>query len=484
VQPSTTGLLASPNQSPSRFAKIAILMTGFQLIELDWPSTADLETPPALPATLFLRRIRALRERMEKSRIELALIYGDREHFANLHFFTNFDPRFEEALLVVNRNENPLLLVGNECQAYLPISPLWRSGEVRMELFRLFSLEDQTRTLSRTLQDILQSEGATKDAPIALIGSKTYTSQFHSDLPSYIVDTAREIAGFEQCLNCSGWMIDNASGLRTTLSAADIAIFEINNVKASEAIRRMHFAMRPGISDHELLAENVQYDGTPLSCHMTCKTGPNRVSLASASGNRIELGHTWSANVAYWGSNVCRANWIAHDEGDIPMAARDYLDAFAGPYFLAMANWLESIRVGAECGPIHEQTLKMLPQERFHVELNPGHLIGYDEWPCAPFYRGSAIKLRSGMAVQSDVIPSHPVYFSSRMEDGYALADKSLREEFSSSYPRAWRRIEARRQFLANQLGIRLDESVLPLSNTAGIIAPWGLSPNRVLARR
>jgi hypothetical protein len=458
-------------------------MSHYKLIEVDWPVTAEVERPLAVPASVYLERLDALRGLMRSSGSDLALIYADREHFANLHYFTNFDPRFEEAMLIVGLDSKPLLLVGNECQAYLPISPLWRTGEMRMELFRLFSLEDQTRTQPRSLEDILRSEGMREGSVVALVGSKTYSSPFHCDLPSYVVDTVRNIAGTGNCRNRAGWMVDNETGLRTTLSAWDIAIFEINNVKASEAMRRMHFALRPGITDHQLLAETVRYDGTPLSCHMTCKTGPNRVSLASASGNRIEKGHTWSANVAYWGSNVCRANWIAADERDLPVAARNYAEAFAGPYFEAMATWLEAIRVGAECGPIHDQTLKQLPHEMFHVELNPGHLIGYDEWPCAPFFPGSKVALRSGMVLQSDVIPSHPVYFSSRMEDGYALADAELRGTIATQHPETWARMQLRREFLASKLGIRLDESVLPLANTAGIIAPWGLAPHGVFAR-
>lgn len=458
-------------------------MNTYSLIEVDWPETGRLEAPPKLPLELFLARLEALRERMVRHGVGVALIYADREHFANLHYFTNFDPRFEEALLVVGLKDKPLLLVGNECQSYLPISPLWKAGELRMELFRLFSLEDQTRTTPRTLGEILREAGCRAGEPVALIGTKTYPSPFQCDIPSYIVDAVREIAGYEQCINRAEWMVESGTGLRTRLSAADIAIFELNNVKASEAMRRMHFALRPGITDHELLAEAVQYDGTPLSCHMTCKTGPNRVSLASASGNVIERGHTWSANVAYWGSNVCRANWIASDARDLPEAARDYVDAFAGPYFLAMASWLESIEVGSDCAAIYEATLKQLPHEMFHVELNPGHHIGYDEWPSAPFYAGSKVRLDSGMVLQSDVIPGHPVYFSSRMEDGYALADATLRDEIRMSYPQAWARIEQRRQFLAERLGIRLKDSVLPLANTAGIIAPWGLAPRSVFSK-
>jgi hypothetical protein len=41
----------------------------------------------------------------------------------------------------------------------------------------------------------------------------------------------------------------------------------------------------------------------------------------------------------------------------------------------------------------------------------------------------------------------------------------------------------ARREFLATQVGIQLDESVLPLANTAGLIAPWVLEARRVFRK-
>jgi aspartate/tyrosine/aromatic aminotransferase len=70
------------------------------------------------------------------------------------------------------------------------------------------------------------------------------------------------------------------------------------------------------------------------------------------------------------------------------------------------------------------------------------------------------------------------------MEDGYALADEALRQEIATDFPQTWKRMQARREFMSRELGIHLQESFLPLSNLAGIIAPWGLSPRRVLARR
>ena len=37
------------------------------------------------------------------------VLYADREHFANVAWLTNFDPRFEEALLILSHDNTPLL---------------------------------------------------------------------------------------------------------------------------------------------------------------------------------------------------------------------------------------------------------------------------------------------------------------------------------------------------------------------------------------
>ena len=41
---------------------------------------------------------------MEERKLTHLVVYGDREHFANLAYLTGFDPRFEEAVLIVGAN--------------------------------------------------------------------------------------------------------------------------------------------------------------------------------------------------------------------------------------------------------------------------------------------------------------------------------------------------------------------------------------------
>ena len=120
----------------------------------------------------------------------------------------------------------------------------------------------------------------------------------------------------------------------------------------------------------------------------------------------------------------------------------------------------------------------------FNVALNPGHLIHLDEWMNTPIYPGSRERLKSGQAIQLDIIPATGTpYFTSNIEDGIALLDERGRAEFQERYPDAWRRIDARRAFMAETLGIRLNPEVLPFSNLAGYLPPFILSPTRAFSR-
>jgi hypothetical protein len=118
----------------------------------------------------------------------------------------------------------------------------------------------------------------------------------------------------------------------------------------------------------------------------------------------------------------------------------------------------------------------------FGIFLNPGHQIHLDEWVNSPVAPGSAVELRSGMALQVDIIPATGTdYFTTNIEDGIALADQALRDEFGSAYPAAWQRIQARRRFMVDELGIDLHPDVLPFSNIPAYLPPFLLRPDRAM---
>jgi hypothetical protein len=128
------------------------------------------------------------------------------------------------------------------------------------------------------------------------------------------------------------------------------------------------------------------------------------------------------------------------------------------------------------------KTPRKLGDPFFGIFLNPGHQLHLDEWVNSPVAPNSTIVLRSGMALQVDVIPATGTnYFTTNMEDGIALADAALRDRFASRYPEAWKRIEARRRFMIDVLGIRLHPDVLPFSNIPAYLPPFLLRPGSAM---
>src|SRR5690606_34958228 len=132
-----------------------------ELARLELPEFGLPTVEPEIPPTIYRQRIAALYDRAAEAGYDVFVVYGDREHFANLTYLTGYDPRFEEALLILNiREQNrqkPILLVGNEGIGYVNISPI--RSELEVTLFQSFSLLGQDRSRSPKLRSILQSAG-------------------------------------------------------------------------------------------------------------------------------------------------------------------------------------------------------------------------------------------------------------------------------------------------------------------------------------
>lgn len=455
-----------------------------KLIETAWPDFGGPDLAPAFPAEDYEQRLARTRAAMLRRGLTHLVVYADREHFANMLWLTGFDPRFEEALLILRADGTPpLLLTGLECASYLPVSPPWNSGALRHEVLDEFSLPDIPPTGSRPLSAILNAEQIVSGAVAGCAGWKHYTAhgKLACDLPAYIVDALRDCCGESNVVNATSLFIDPAQGLRTFATAREIAWFEHANFLASEGMKRILLGIREGATDFDLI-RRAGFSGHPLGCHWGLKTGPNRISLASPVGARVERGQPLSGNVCYRGANCCRAGWVAESDADLPAESRDYVDAFAGPYYSAMAAWFEALRIGATGADLDHAIRSRLPHEKFNIKLNAGHLTHLEEWMSSPVGPDSPIHLHSGMLFQSDVIPSSKRYYSARLEDTYALASPELQRQLAAEFPECRARCEARRAFMRNVLGLPMSDDVLPLSNLAGIAPPYLLRPEMVLA--
>jgi hypothetical protein len=423
--------------------------------------------------------VAALRERAEGGGYDRLVVYSDREHSANLSYLTGFDPRFEEAVLVLGPTGDPTILVGNECRGMAAQAPL----KMNTVLFQDLSLPGQPRDRSAPLAEILGGVGIGRGSRVGVVGWKTYAGREVMDAPSYLVDELRRLAGPAGAVeNATGILIDAADGLRVVNEIDQLAAFEYAACQTSGGLRRLLFGLQPGMTESEAV-RLLGWNGMPLSCHLMLSAGPRAFLGMLSPGDRpIQRGDPFTVAFGVWGALNCRAGFVVGGADELPPGIAEYVERLVGPYFEAIAEWYGALRVGQTGGVLHEIIQRHIGDPFFGVSLNPGHQIHNDEWVNSPIAPGSRIELRSGMALQVDVIPATGTdFFTTNIEDGVALADGSLREALAAAYPGAWRRIQARRQFMNDALGIALHPDVLPFSNIPAYLTPFLLRPDRAM---
>jgi hypothetical protein len=462
-------------------------MPQFHLIDVKLPDFGVPQVRPELSAHIFENRIHSFRKQATAAGIDVVIVYADREHSANMAYLTGFDPRFEEALLVLAPGREPLIITGPENQGYAKVSSIPCS----ISLYPPFGLLGQDRRSAKSLADVLTGAGVQEGNVIGMIGWKffgpneTATPDTWLDAPAYIVDTLRKLTGAKgRVLNATRILMDASTGLRAVNEIDQLAQFEFSACHASEAVKRVIFGLRPGINEFEA-SQLLQPVGLPLSCHAMLMSGERtRLGLASPSSKRLQIGEAFTLAFGLCGGLTCRSGFLVRGPEELPEGIRDYVERLAIPYFACAAEWYETIGLGVRGGDIDAMVRRHLGDPFFGLILNPGHLIHIDEWMNTPVYPASTEVFQSGQAVQIDIIPATgSAYGSINIEDGIAILDAEGRAAFRDKYSEAWGRIEARLGFMADTLGIRPKPEVLPLSNLAGYLPPFLLSPSQALAR-
>jgi hypothetical protein len=458
-------------------------MTQARLAAISLPDFGEPVFEPTLPRAVFDGRINRLRGRMDEEGLDAVVIYGDREHAANITWATGYDPRFEEALLVVVRGCKPVLFAGNEGFPYAECA----AGDFERVLWQPLSLMGQPRHKMRPLLDELRAAGLRKGMFIGLAGWKGFETEdgifdpTWIEAPHYLVSA---LQSFGEVVNAALLFMHPAHGLRAINEVEQLACFEVAATRTSNGIRRFIHAARPGMSEFEAV-RSMALDGFPQSVHINMCAGPRaKYGLPSPSARKIEQGDPIVVGFGLLGALNCRAGFMVGRASQLPPAISDYVEKLVAPYFDAAASWYDCIGVGVPGGHVYDAVMSRLVDPFFGIGLNPGHLIHLDEWLHSPMKKGSTHQLASGMALQCDIIPATGTdYFMTNIEDGIALADGSLRESFARLYPEAWARITARRDFMARSLGIELKPEVLPFSNIAGWLPPFWMSPDQAMTR-
>jgi Xaa-Pro aminopeptidase len=452
------------------------------LAELELPDFGYPVFEPKLTPNIYLNRLERLRKKCTGTYTHI-LVYGDREHSANIAYLSGFDPRFEEALLIIDIEEDEqYLLVGNEGIGYIEISPI--KEHLKPILYQPFSLLGMNRTKSKPLKQILKDSVINRSSIIGIAGWKYYTRQETEtpkhwiETPTYITDTLRTIT--KDITNATHLFMHQTEGLRATNEPEQLACFEYAATLSSQAVRNVLFNIKPGMTEYQAV-QLMKLNGYPHSVHTMLSTGSRAwMGLPSPTSKVIQRGEAFTTAIGFIGALNCRAGWLLTHEEELPTKIRDYVSKLAAPYFEAAVAWLEKMSIGVTGAELYNAVHDRIGDPFYGVELNPGHLIGLDEWVNSPIYKDSTDRIKPGMALQVDIIPATGTeYFTINIEDGIAIADMGLRNQFMEKYPEAWNRITARRDYMTDRLGFQIKPEVLPFSNLASHLPPFILNPKR-----
>lgn len=438
-----------------------ITLKEIELPELDKPKQSLL-----LDSTMKKRyeKIIAL---MEDYKYDYLLIYCDLEHGGNFEYLTGFVTRFEESLLILSKKKN-YLIAGNENINKETISRCPVEGIH----YAPFSLPNQPNEGGMSLKEIFENIGMSNQS-IGLVGWKLINEN-KFDIPHWIVRDVESITN--RVRNATNLFIDPEIGARVINDENELAYYEYGSSLASYGILKALYTLKEGISEVELggILDNHGQRNNVVTIAATGKRFEN--ARISPTNKEVQLGDAISLTVGYKGGLQSRAGYAVSKASDLHISNQDYLEKLCIPYYTALVKWLQTIHVGCSGDEIYKLIESVLPKSQYNWSLNPGHLCADEEWLSSPIYEGSKTKLKSGMILQYDIIPSMQGYAGVSCEGGICLADEQLRNKLRSKYPEKYKSFEQRKQYMSETLGINVSDDVLFMGNADMFYRPFLLS--------
>ncbi|MBR5267197.1 MAG: M24 family metallopeptidase [Lachnospiraceae bacterium] len=420
--------------------------------------------------------------RMNQKGLDKLMIYCDVEHGNNFSYLVGFYTRFEEALLILDKSGEMVLMLGNE--------NLNKCAKARFSCravhVSMFSLPNQPTYNDKPFIELLAEAGISKDQRVGIVGWKNFTSASNAgtklfDIPAFILDATRILVGTHDLITNETALFIGENGARVTNNANEIAHYEYGAALASDCMLDAMNALDIGVSELELGDKLVRL-GQHTSVTTIAAAGERFIKgNMFPTAKKVQLGDPISMTVGYAGGLSSRAGYAVHCTEDLPESARGYLDELAIPYYHAYTTWMNQIRIGMTGGELYDIIESVLPKSEYHWSLCPGHLVAEEEWLSSPVYEGSQEVLKSGMIFQIDIIPSKAGFAGASAESTVVLADTNLKKQIQDEYPKLWERMQKRLHYIREELNIPLSDDLLPMCSTVAYLRPYLLNKDMAL---
>lgn len=433
--------------------------------------------PIILSDATFTQRKEKVLELMKKYDFSSLMIYADKEHGSNFEYLTGFIPRFEEAIQILNQDGSSILILGNENYNKTGMARTQSQGI----LCPFFSLPNQPMDYAKTFADYLKEADVDDSKRIGLVDWKLLSNDMtnfhnHHAVPAFIVDGIQEVFGAEKVVNATQLYMHPKEGARVTNNAEEIARYEYGASLASDAVLEAMNNLTIGQSELEA-GNTLNRDGQYPSV-VTIAAFGDRFAGANLypTANTLNEGDKVALTVAYKGGLSSRSGYAVTDETKLADRDPGYLEEVVFPYFSAYKWWLDNLSIGKKGGEFYQEFSEFYPQATYGWHLCPGHLVADEEWLSSPFYQESDAVVQSGNIYQVDFIPSQAGHNGVSAESTIAIADADLRARIQADQPELWARIQARKAYLRDKLGLDLSEELLPLASTFAYYRPFLLN--------
>lgn len=456
-------------------------MSKIEYTKVKKPTSDCTLRPVMLNDETMRQRYEKVIRKMKDNALDALVIYADLEHGSNFEYLTGFIPRFEEAILVVHSDGRNYMLMGNENLNKVA------SARLNAEAIHVphFSLPNQPMETNKSFSELLQ-DADIKGKHIGVVGWKMFTSKIEDnnqlyDIPSYILDVIKTLS--KDIVNACNLFIGE-NGVRTVNNVNEIEHYEFGASLASDAMLDALDSIELGIEE------------TTLGSKLNCLGQKNSAVTIASSGkrfvkaniyptdNKVKLNDPISLTVGYKGGLSSRSGIAVHNSSELNENIKDYLDVVVKPYFNAYVEWMENIHVGMTGGELYDLVEKVLPKEKYGWSLCPGHLTADEEWMSSPIYANSEEILNSGMLLQIDIIPSINGYPGTSSESSVVLCDKHLRDKIKEEAPLLFERMTKRRQYIQTELGININEDLMPLCSSVAYLRPFLLNKEFAMTKR
>ncbi len=432
--------------------------------------------------TMKQRREKVLKQ-MAEHNYDVLCIYGDVDHGFNLEYLVGFYTRFEEAMLVLHKNGEAYLLLGNE--------NISRGKLARIENTPIhcsyFSLPHQPM-YQHNLVENFKEANLKPNMNVGIVGFKYFNdtsedAKYLFDIPNYVYEAIVEINEDKSKVTNAIDLFIGENGVRRTNNANEIAHYEVGASLSGDSILDALNTVKEGATEYEIGDKLLRYGQNTSIVTIAASGERYRYGNMFPTNKEVKLNDPISITVGYRGGASSRAGIAAYREEDLPENIHDYVSDVAMPYFGIYAAWLENLRIGMKGHEMYDMVKQNYSKEKHYWYLNPGHLTANEEWLASMMYPNSQEQVSSGNIFQVDIIPFVPGYPGASAESTICIADEALRQEIKELYPELYARFEKRQKYLREVLGINISDDILPMASTVGYMRPLMLDHERCLVK-